>query len=274
MNNIVDFNKIRIFNPSNPISTGLELFEDGIDITTYEDKLFIDKVIITNSGSEYTPNASIVFTMISGDVISSASAFFTIEDVTNSGSGSLYSVQLTNAGIFSLNSRISGSISDISGNGGAVFISTTRSKKINSFLTNPPVYDSFEAVKDKIRLVLYTKKGEVPRSGLGTRIYENLLNFDQIISDQDFIEKIGNILIDDITSQIPEIEILEIINNESETDLNKNKIGISITFRHKLQKKTDKIDLNVRDDRLNLIRERYINESGDARPIRYFDRRI
>lgn len=262
--NIIFFDGTRPVSSFNPVSPGLEIFEESIDLGLQQDRLFIDKLIIVTSGSGYTSAPSVVFNMISGSVFTSASAFSDIEN------GAVNTVRLTNTGIFSTDAKISGSLSGSHSSGATIFISTTRTKRINSFATNQAVYDSFKAAKDKIRLLLYTKKGEIPRAPeFGTRIYEILHNFNQVDSVDDFINKISVILADDLQAQIPEIEILEIVNNEVETDLNKNKIGISIIFKHKLQKKTDVLNASISDEKINLIREHFENEDGDIRNIQY-----
>lgn len=264
MAQIVDFSNNRIFSNSNPVNTGLELFAETNAFITSSDNLFIDRIIVTATGSGYTTEPSIILTMVTGSVIASASAFTTIEN------NKLLTVRLTSSGLFSLNSSISGSVSGGNGTGASVFVSTTKTKQINSFNTNQAVYDAFNAAKDKIRLVLYTKKGEVPRMpNLGTRIYSKLLDFDQIHSLDDFVDQLKILITDDIREQVPEVQVLEARVNESETDLNKNKIGISLIFRHILQHKTSTIDLSLNDSNLSALREHFTDENSDQRAIRY-----
>lgn len=264
MPQIVDFNNNRIFNNSLPVNTGLELFAETNAFITSSDNLFIDRIIVTATGDGYTTEPSIILTMVTGSVIASASTFTTTEN------NKLSSVRLTYPGLFSLNSSISGSVSGSVGAGASVFVSTTRTKQINSFNTNSAVYDAFNAAKDKIRLVLYTKKGEVPRMPeLGTRMYSKLLDFEQIHSLDDFVNQLKLLITEDINNQVPEVQVLEARVNESETDLDKNKIGISLVFRHILQQKTSTIDLSLNDSNLSALREHFTDENNDQRAIRY-----
>lgn len=263
---ILKFGNNSISNNNTPVSPGLELFDSTLDLTTIPDNLFIDRIIITSSGSGYS-SPLLNLTMISGSVEISASAFFTL---TTDGTGSLDSIRLTSSGRFSMDTKISGSIDDASGIDGTVYISTSRTKNANIFLAKKSVYDSFVATKDKIRLLLYTRKGEIPMMPeFGTTVYEKLLKFEQVNSIEEFINECSLILAKDIEEQISEVEVLNIINNESETDLDKNKIGISLIFRHKLLRKTGTMDINVVNDTVNLIREYYTTENEETRAIRY-----
>lgn len=262
---IINFNNVRVVGNNHAISPGLELFDYSQNIESKEDNLFIDKIIIISSGSGYT-NPSVLLSMISGSVIVSASAFLTVD------SGKLDSLTITNTGIFSHGSIVSGSISDSSGVGGRLYVSLSRMKNTVIHFANSPVYDSFIASKNKIRLILYVKKGEMPRMpNFGTSIYSKILEFDQVNSVDQIIDEISNVLSRDIEDQVPEVEVLNITNNESETNLDENKIGISIVFRHKLLRKTDTMNFNISDSSINesLIRENFINEDGDTRAIRY-----
>lgn len=269
MPNIIDFNNNRVTNKYTPVNTGLELFSSSNVILSSSEYLYIDRIILSATGSLYSGSDAVVFTMITGSVGQSASAF--ILDVDVATSSSISDIRLTNSGKFSLNSRITGSISSSSGIGAQIYISLSRNNKINHFLTNPPVYDAFQAAKDKVRLLLYTKKGEVARMPkLGTRIYEQLLNFEQVQSVEDFIEKVRITLASDIEEQIPEIEIISVDINNEETDLDKNKIGISLTLRHKLEKKTATIDLSITDSTAKILKEHFINENQEERPVHYF----
>lgn len=267
MPQIIDFNNNRIITNSTPIAPSLALFDETGAFVTSSDNLFIDRIVVTATGSGFIGTPSIVLTMITGSVITSASAF------TTNDTGKLTTVRLTNNGVFSLDAKISGSVSASigSGSGATVFVSTTRTKQISSVSTKLAIYDSFDAAKDKVKLVLYTRKGEVPRMpNLGTRMYEKLLNFDQVQSLDDFVEQTRIILALDIEQQVPEVEILEARINETETDLDKNKIGISLIFRHKLSRKTSTIDLSLNDSNLQTLKEYFTNENAEQRAVRYF----
>lgn len=264
MRHIIDFNN-RASNRYTPISTGLELFESTNVSVSSSDNLFIDKIVISATGSSYSTTDSVVLTMITGSLITSASAFIDIED------GKLVSVRLTNGGKFSLNTKVSGSILTTGGSGGQIYVSLSKTKQVNSFLSKSAIYDAFEAAKQKVRLLLYTKKGEIARMPeLGTRMYEQLLNFDQVQSLDEFVENVRVTLATDIEEQIPEIEIVSALVNMDETDLNKNKIGISLTLRHKLERKIGKIDLSLNDSTMKILKEHFTNDNQEIRPVRYF----
>ena len=194
--NIIDFNSSRQLKQT-PVGVYLTLFEPTTVLytTASEDKLYISSITVTHTGSGYTSSPTVNLTLLGGTVISSASVGSSIS------SGKVTYVNVV-GGIYSLDSRISASFSGGGGSGAKAYVAMAKSKKINSFLTKSPVYDDYVASKEKLKLVLHTRKGEVVRnSDLGTRIYEVLLRFnsiDEIVLNNEVIRKFSKILEDDI----------------------------------------------------------------------------
>lgn len=249
----------------NSLQSSLNLFNSSNVFETASDNLFIERVIVTNTGSGYIGSPTILFSMITGSVVVSASAFTIVEN------NKLLTVRLTSSGLFSLNAKISGSVVVTNGGtGAAVYVSLNRSKKINAFLTKPPIIDGFEFLKEKVKLVLLTRKGEVPlNDGLGTRIYSKLLNFDQIQSVTEYIDEIRITLGEDIESQIPEAEVVDIRVNETDTNIDKNIIAILITIRHRINHKTNTLGFSINNGNIGIIRDYFKNEDNEEKLIRY-----
>lgn len=265
MGEIIDFYDYRHGGTNNPLSPSVEIFDPYIDYINHSDDIFIDKIFISSTGSAYI-NPTVSFTMITGSVISSASAIITVN-----GSGNLDKITLVNNGVFESNSIISASVIDVSGSNGSIFILTDSVHNIDLFRGKSLIYDSFSLAKEKIKLLLYTKKGEIPRmKEFGTDIYAKLLNFEQIISVDNFISEIKEMITTEVNEQVPEVSVLHVTNNELETDIDRNRIGISIVFIHKLSKKTG--NMNFQWDGVNIIREHFMTEENDSRPIKYFNK--
>lgn len=274
MAQIIDFNNNRVINNATPVSTGLELFEETTTSVSSSEFLFIDKIIIAATGSGYPDNAQVIFTLQTGSAFTSASAFVTVDDYIVNGvtidTGTIVAIRLTSPGNFSLDAKVSAQVSGLTGSGASLYVSLTRTRKINASLSKQATYDDFVAAKEKVRLILYTRKGEVPRlPDMGTTVYQQLLNFEQVQSLDEFIDQVRTVLADDIQQQVPEVEVLDVSINASETNLDKNKLGISLTLRHKLQRKVSTIDLSLNSGGLQLLKEHYVNETGEQRPVRY-----
>lgn len=265
ISNFEDQNRISTF----PTAVYLALFGSTNSLTA-SNETFIDRVIITSTGSLYTQTPSLTISQQTGSTQVSASFFLTVEG------GKVMSLRITNNGVYSLDSKLVGTVvtnsaaGDTTGNGATVFISLTKNKRIESIYTKPAIYNAFLAAKEKLRLVLMTSKGEVPKNKeLGTRIYESLLTFppnEQYLTSEDLISDIKKKLIEDLSNQIPEINVESLSINAEETDIDKNKIGISLRVRHRLTNKSATIDLNTMN---GILKEYYTNEELVPRPIRY-----
>lgn len=264
--NIINFNSDRPGSKSTPVGVSLPLFDiTEIGHTTASlDVLYVSNIIITSTGSGYTSAPSVVLTVITGSVISSASLGVAVS------SNKVTGVSINGSGRFGTNTRLSASLSGGGGTGATVYIALSKSKKINSFLTKQPLYSEYLAAKEKLKLVLYTKKGEVVRNSLlGTRIYEFLFSFpnvDEIVLNGELTGRFTNILKEDIEEQVPELEILSIVINKQLSDISKNKIAIHLVTRHRNSNRVFSLDLSSFN---GILKEYYINENLNQKEIQY-----
>jgi len=263
---IINFNSDRPGIRQTPVGVELRMFDNTTvtKVSASTDVLFLSNITVTSTGSGYTSVPTVTLLMSNGSVVNSASVSAAISGSKMTG------VQINGSGRFSLDSKISGSVTGGGGSGAKIYIALSKSKRINNFLPKQALYSEYAAAREKLKLVLFTKKGEVARnSELGTRIYEFLFNFsqmDDVILSGDLTQKFSKILADDITQQVPEVEILSIELNDSETEVSKNIVAIKLIVRHRFTSKVFSIDFSAFS---GVLRDYYITDDLNQKTVHY-----